>query len=79
MRENLKPNPKPCNQDGITLMQQYRLDVDRIQHSFAERDLEVLADQARNTSQHRTHTEIFWSLQASAQPAGPHLEFQVQL
>lgn len=79
MRENLKPNPKPCNQDGINLMQQYRLTVNRIQHSFAEKDLEVLVDQAWNTSQYCTHTEIIWSLQASTQPAGPHLEFHVQL
>lgn len=38
-------------------MQQYRLNVDRIQHSFEEKDLEVLVDRAWNTSQQCTRTE----------------------
>ena len=42
---------------GWNNMQQYRLNVDRIQHSFAEKDMEVLVDQVWNTSQQCTRTE----------------------
>lgn len=38
-------------------MQQYRLNIDRIQHSFAEKDMEALVDQAWNTSQRYIRAE----------------------